>query len=267
MIFFKTYGMKIIAGRDFSDTYTTDAKESFILNETAVKKLGLKNPEDAVGLPILNCNGRNGNIIGVVADFNYESLRQKIVPIITYVAPEQANTLSIRIRPGNTQNTLEAIQNEWKKIEPSIPFEYEFFNSRLASLYRNEERMMQMFGYFSILAIFIACLGLFGLASYTAEQRTKEIGVRKALGASIPGIVIMLSKQFTRWVLLANLVAWPVAFYLMNKWLQSFAYRIDIGIWVFIISAILSFLIACITVSYQSIRAARVNPVNSLKYE
>ena len=265
--FFKTYGMKIIAGRNFSDSITTDERESFIINETAVKNLGLKNPGEAIGLPILECNGRNGSIIGVVADFNYESLRQKIVPIITYIAPEQANTISIRIKPGNPQKTVEQIRNEWQKFLPGLPMEYEFLNSRLAALYKNEERMMQMFEYFSILAILIACLGLFGLASYTTEQRTKEIGVRKALGASIPGIVVMLSKQFTKWVFLSNIIAWPIAFYFMNKWLQSFAYRIDIGIWIFIFSAIISFFIACITVVYQSIKAANVNPVKSLKYE
>jgi putative ABC transport system permease protein len=218
-------------------------------------------------MPILNCNGRSGSIIGVVADFNYESLKQKIVPIITYIDLRQVNTIALRIKQGSSKNAIKQIQEEWHNFLPSLPLEYEFLNARFNALYRNEERMMQMFEYFSILAIVIACLGLFGLSSYTTEQRTKEIGVRKTLGASIPGIVFMLSKQFTKWVLLSNIIAWPVAFYFMNKWLQSFAYRIDIGIGIFIFSAVISFFIACMTIVYQSVRAARTNPVNSLKYE
>jgi putative ABC transport system permease protein len=265
--FFRTYGMKIVAGRDFSTEYRTDSTEVLILNETAVKQLGLSSPVDAIGIPVTVPDRPPGKVVGVVADFNYESMHHKIVPMITYIAPGEANTLAIRLAPGNPKDAIGHIRAVWERAVPGSPFDPEFMNERLNALYRNEERMMDMFGYFSVLAIFIASLGLFGLASFTTEQRTKEIGVRKVLGASIPSIVMMLSKQFTKWVLIANVIAWPVAYYLMNMWLQNFAYRVSVGLWVFVLAGSVSLGIALLTVSYQSVKAARANPVESLKYE
>ncbi len=266
--FFKTYNIKIVAGRDFSREYPTDDLEAFILNETAIKRLGIENPEDAIGLRIgTSAPDRRGRIIGVAADFNYESMHNEIIPIITYIRLESMNTVSLRITGQNVQETIAYVQSIWSRFNPGFPISYTFLDERIMELYRNEARMMEMFGYFSLLAIFIACLGLFGLASFTTEQRTKEIGVRKVLGASISNIVTLLSKEYSKWVLVANIIAWPVAYFGMKIWLHNFAYRVAINIWTFLISAFLAFLIALITISYQAIKAAVSNPVNSMRYE
>jgi len=266
--FFKTYGMKIVAGRDFSVDYPTDKNEAFILNETAVRHLGLESPEDAVGLPMeTRAPNLSGRVIGVVADFNYESLHNEIVPMLTYIRLDQTNTVSLRIAAGNIQETISYIQEIWDRFHPGYPVTYTFLDDRLNALYRNEARMMEMFGYFSMLAIFIACLGLFGLASFTTEQRTKEIGVRKVLGATVSRIIILLSREFAKWVLVANIIAWPIAYFAMNTWLDNFAYRINIGWAAFLLTGILTSMIALLTVSYQSVKAALANPADSLRYE
>jgi len=266
--FFKTYSMKIVAGRDFSMDFPTDENEAFILNETAVRRLGLKSPEDAVGLPMeTRAPNLSGRVIGVVADFNYESLHHEIVPMLTYIRVGQTNTVSMRIAAGNIQETIAYVQGIWDRFHPGYPVSYTFLDDRLNALYRNEMRMMEMFGYFSMLAIFIACLGLFGLASFTTEQRTKEIGVRKVLGATVSKIIILLSREFAKWVLVANIIAWPIAYFVMNTWLDNFAYRINIGWTAFILTAMLTSMIALLTVSYQSVKAALANPADSLRYE
>jgi putative ABC transport system permease protein len=246
----------------------TDENEAFILNETAVRRLGLKSPEAAVGLPMeTRAPNRTGRVIGVVADFNYESMHNKIVPMITYIRLESANTVSMRIAAGNIQETINYVQGIWDRFHPGYPVSYTFLDDRLNALYRNEVRMMEMFGYFSMLAIFIACLGLFGLASFTTEQRTKEIGVRKVLGATVSKIIILLSREFAKWVLAANIIAWPIAYFVMDMWLDNFAYRINIGWTAFLLTAVLTSMIALLTVSYQSIKAAVANPADSLRYE
>ncbi len=266
--FFKTYGMNIIAGRDFSQEYPTDAQEAFILNETAVRQLGFKSPQDAVSAPIkVFAPDKQGRIIGVVRDFNYESMHRQIVPIVTYIAPNQANTLSLRIAPGSLKRVLEHVNSIFDQVNSGAQFKYDFLNDRLAALYRNEERMMDMFGWFSLLAIFIGCLGLIGLAAFSAEMRTKELGVRKVLGASATNIFLILSREFTKWVLAANFIAWPIAYYAMNRWLGNFAYRTTVGIAPFIVSMVLAFLIAFFTVSFQAAKAAVADPVRSLRYE
>jgi putative ABC transport system permease protein len=266
--FFKTYGMTIIAGRDFSFDIPTDAAEAFILNETAVKRLGFKSAEDAVGANFGTfAPNRTGRVIGVVRDFNYESLHRRIVPIVTYIAPNLANTLSIRIAPGSLDKVVRHVQSVFDQFNPAGPVKYEFLNERLAALYRNEERTMKMFFAFSLLAVAVGCLGLFGLAAYSAERRTKEIGVRKVLGASVPSIAGLLSREFTKWVIMANAIAWPIAYFGMRQWLQGFAYRVPIGVGPFVLSAALALAIALITVSYQAIRSAVSDPVESLRYE
>ena len=177
------------------------------------------------------------------------------------------NYLLVRTRAGSIPSTLAFLKETWQRTDPDRPFDYSFLDDRLDSLYRAEVKLRTIFSYFTGFAIFIACLGLFGLASFTAEQRTKEIGVRKVLGSSIVGVTLLLVKDFTKWVVLANIVAWPIAFYVLQKWLQNFAYRIDLRPWTFIISGILALLIALFTVSFQAIRAARANPVEALRYE
>jgi len=266
--FFKTYGIKIIAGRDFSHDHATDESEAFILNETAVRKLGWENPEDAIGAPMSSrAPNRDGKIIGVAQDFNYESLHNKIQAMLTYIRLGETNTIGIRLAPGNFQESISYIQKVCDEFHPGVPVSFTFMDERINRLYQNELRMMQIFGYFSLFAIIVACLGLFGLASFTAEQRTKEIGIRKVLGATAPNITLLLSKEFAKWVLLATVIAWPISYYAMEKWLQNFAYRIEIGLLIFPLTAILAFTIAILTVSYQAIRAALANPVEALRYE
>jgi putative ABC transport system permease protein len=266
--FFKTYGMEIIAGRDFSIDYPTDANKAFILNETAVRRLGLERPEDAVGMPMSTfAPFLNGNVIGVVKDFNYESMHHEVIPIITYIQPVQANTVSIRIVSGRIKEALRDAEVVWKRFNPEYPFQFDFLDDRIAEQYRNEERMMQMFGYFSLLAIFIACLGLFGLASFMAEKRTKEIGIRKVLGASLANIIVLLSREFTILVLIGNIIAWPVAYLAMHGWLNNFAYKTSIGWVVFLLAGVVTLLISLLTVSYQAIRAALTDPAVACRYE
>jgi putative ABC transport system permease protein len=266
--FFKTYGMTLVAGRDFSEDIPTDAAEAFILNETAVRRLGIKSPEAALGMSFGTfAPDRTGRVIGVVRDFNYESLHRAVVPIVTYIAPNQANTLSLRIAPGSLAKVVRHVQSVFDSINPAGPVKYDFLSERLAALYRSEERAMKMFFFFSLLAIGVGCLGLFGLASFSAERRTKEIGVRKVLGASAPAIAGLLSREFVRWVVVANVVAWPVAAFGMHRWLQGFAYRVPLGIAPFVLSAMLALVVALMTVSYQAVRSALSDPVKSLRYE
>ncbi|HUU05962.1 MAG TPA: ABC transporter permease [Patescibacteria group bacterium] len=265
--FFKTYDIPIVAGRDFSQAHPTDATAAFILNETAVHQLGWRHASEAIG-KTMSVSGRPpAQIIGVVADFNYESLHNKIPAIVTYIVPNQVNTVSVRIHPGNPQRAIDQLRTVWQRYNPGFPFRFYFLDEQLNSLYQNEKRMMDMFGTFSILAVIIACLGLFGLASFAAAKRTKEIGVRKVFGASIARIVGILVREFLWLVLIANLLAWPLAYFAMRSWLQGFAYRISLGISVFMLSGLLTLCIALCTVSYQAMRAARANPVDSLRYE
>ncbi len=269
--FIPTYGIKLAAGRNFSTNFPTDSTEAFILNETAVRKIGWKSPRDAVGKPF-GYGSRKGKIIGVVEDFHYESLHQPITPIVLLIYPSSFNQISVRIRPVRSKDiaaTLSFLEGVWQEYRPNFPFTYDFLDQRYQELYDNEHKLGQIFIIFSVLAVVIACLGLFGLASYTAEQRTKEIGVRKVLGASVSSVVLLLSKEFSKLVIFATLVAWPVAYYAMNEWLQDFAYRINMSsqFGTFILSTILALMIALITVSYQAVRAALTNPVNALRYE
>jgi putative ABC transport system permease protein len=266
--FFEVYGMTLVAGRNFSEEIPTDAAEAFILNETAVRRLGFKSPEAAVGAAFGTfAPNRTGHVIGVVRDFNYESMHRPIVPIVTYIAPNQANTLSLRIAPGSLDKVVRHVQSVFDSINPAGPVQYDFLTERLAALYRSEERAMRMFFLFSLLAIGVGCLGLFGLASFSAERRTKEIGIRKVLGASAPALAGLLSREFTKWVVVANVIAWPVAAFGMHRWLRSFAYRVPLGIAPFILSAGLALAVALATVSYQAVRAALTDPVRSLRYE
>ncbi len=265
--FFKTYGIPIVAGRDFSKDHPTDASAAFILNETAVRNLGWGRPDEAIGKTMSVPGRPPAQIIGVAADFNYESLHNKISAMVTYIVPDQVNTVSIRINPGNPQHAIDHIRSVWERYNPGFPFRFNFLDEQLNALYQNEKSMMDMLSTFSVLAIIIACLGLFGLASFAAAKRTKEIGVRKIFGASVSRIVGILVREFLWLVLIANLIAWPLAYIAMHRWLHGFAYRVSLNAHVFLMSGLLTIGIALITVSYQSVRAARANPVDSLRYE
>jgi putative ABC transport system permease protein len=266
--FIPTMGIELLAGRNFSSELKTDQTRSVIINETAAKRFGW---EDPVGKTIgdLSDDGAilKKPVIGVVKDFHIESLHREIGPLLITNNPEWLNTLSIRIAQANIPKTMGFLSERWMQHNPLRPFRYFFLDDSFDVQYRADERLSKIFSYFSILAIFIACLGLFGLASYTAEQRTKEIGIRKVLGATISGIVKLLTKEFSKWILVANIIAWPVAYFAMRKWLQGFAYRTSIEFYIFILSAVIALAIALMTVSYQALKAAKADPVKSLRYE
>ncbi len=267
--YLETMEIKLTAGRDFSREFSTDASAGFILNETAVKALGWDEP---LGKNITweegGPNGtKEGRIIGVIEDYHYQSLHKKIEPLVLHIQANRFSTIAVRIQMENISETLAFLEDTWRKFDPDGAFDYSFLDEDLTNKYESEIKLSKIFSYFSSLAIFIASLGLFGLASFTAEQRTKEVGIRKVLGATVANVVTLLSKDFVKLVLLANLIAWPIAWYVMNRWLQDFAYRIDIDWWVFALAGGLALVIALLTVSTQAVRAALANPVESLRYE
>ena len=265
--YIKTMGMQILKGRNFSRDFGTDSS-AVILNETAVALFGLK---DAPGKKIYNLHLETNkleamNVIGVVKNFHFASLRENIGPL-AFVLRENTSMASFKVAAASIPSVLKAAEAKWKSMAPGMPFSYQFMDEAFADMYRSEQRVGTIALVFSIIAIFIACLGLFGLASFIAEQRTKEIGIRKVLGASVNGIIQLLSKNFLKLVLIAFVISAPLAWWLMHRWLQDFAYRIHIGWWVFALSGVAAALIALFTVSFQAIRAAITNPVKSLKTE
>ncbi len=266
----KTLGMEIIKGRDFSKDFGSDST-AIILNETAVKVLGYDNP---IGKKIYtNFQTATSNdlvsytIIGVVKNFHYESLKQNIFPLGLRLNKFQAGLASFKVSSGSMQSLVKQVESKWKSMVPGMPFSYRFMNEAFDNMYRAEQRVGQVAITFSVLAIFIACLGLFGLITYMAEQRRKEIGIRKVLGASVSNIIGLLSKDFLKLVLIANLLAWPLAWWAMNKWLQDFTYRTSIGWWMFILAGILTVVIAAVTIGFQAFKAAMANPVKNLRTE
>jgi putative ABC transport system permease protein len=261
-----TLGMEIVEGRNFSKEFGTDMSNAVILNETAVKKIGWTNP---IGKQISELQEGlvTKTVIGVVKDFHVLSLQRALEPVLFEYRPSDFAYVSIRLNPEKISETLRFLEAKWKEFDPTGTFDYAFLDEEFNLQYRSEERLNRIFTQFTMIAIFIACLGLFGLASFTAEQRTKEIGIRKVLGASESGIVILLSREFTKWVGAAMILAWPIAYFVMSRWLQDFAYRTQISVWSFLFSAVASLLISLLTVGFQAIKAARANPVKSLRYE
>ena len=270
--FLPEYGIELIAGRNFHGYRATADAQACILNEAAVKLLGLATTEEALGQKLVVGPEENvDSIIGVIRDFHFQGLQTVIGPLVLeFAAPSQWSPLEMITLNVNTIDLREIIlfaERTWNKLFPGRPFEYFFLDKDFNRLYMTEEMRSRIFGVFALLGLFVACLGLLGLASFAAEQRTKEIGIRKVLGASISNIVFMLTKEFTRWVLIANIVACPIAYYAMNKWLQNFAYRISIGVLIFLSAGMIALFIALLTVSFQSIKAGLANPVESLRYE
>jgi putative ABC transport system permease protein len=264
--FVETFGMEMASGRSFSKEHSTDAN-AYLINEEAAKQLGWEDPlGKTIAMPTIERAA--GPVIGVLKDFHFRSMHEKIGPILLFVpTPDWYNVFTVRLRPENISETIEFLERKWSELDPVYPFTYNFFDERFAQLHAAEQRMGTLLGYVSVLAIAIACLGLFGLAAFAAEQRTKEIGVRKVLGASVANVATLLSQDFFKLVLLANLIAWPLAYLAMNRWLEDFAYRTNIGWEVFVLAGALAVLIAILTVSSQAIRAALANPVESLRYE
>ncbi|MGH7493576.1 MAG: ABC transporter permease [bacterium] len=264
----KMLGMEVVAGRNFSKNFPSDEHSAFLLNETAVKEFGWDDPIGKQFAWILpDSVVKSGTVIGVLKDFHIKPLHERIEPLVLFIRPGRLNYIYARVAPVDVPATLAIIEKHWQAVYPEYPFEYTFLDDDVNRLYQSEQQLAQIFGYFAGLAILIAGLGLFGLAAFTAEQRTREIGVRKVLGASVPGIVALLSKDFLKLALIAFAVASPIAYFAMNRWLQDFAYRIQIGIETFLLAGVLALMIAWLTVSYQSIKAALANPVEALRHE
>lgn len=270
--FLETMGMEIVSGRNFSRDMASDSS-TVLVNEAAVKALGWSNgdPEEALGKYIEMMHGKLGsrvkyNVIGVIKDFNYESLKSEIRPLAVFLF-RKAYYLTVRINSDNIPQTLSMLETKWKGMAAEAPFEYSFLDQSFEDLYQAEQKLGQIFTIFTTMAIFIACLGLIGLAAYTAEQRTKEIGIRKVMGASVPNLINMLNMEFIKLVVIALFISVPLAWYFMHNWLDSFVYKTEIGIWPFIFAAVLALVITVLTVGYQSFKAALANPVNSLKTE
>ena len=269
--------LKIIEGRNFNKEMDRAFWDGILINEAAIRKFGWKGNVLEMGISFGEDSEGNIlklNVLGVIKDFHVGSLHSLIQPIVVFLIPDDGDVfyqrhkqLFVRLKNENIFETVKHIRNEWSRIDPNNPIDYVFLDENIDKLYKAEEKLISLFSYFSFITVFIACLGLLGLASFTAEQRTKEIGIRKVLGASASNIIFLLSKEFTKWILIANLIAWPVAFYTMGKWLQNFAYRIHIGLGVFILSGVIAMLIAILTVIYQAVKAANSNPVEALKYE
>jgi putative ABC transport system permease protein len=265
--FLDVYGFEFVSGRNFSREFAGDTTGgAYIINETLARQLGWENP---VGKRIRLSHSNNiGIVVGVVKDFHHATMYNSMAPVTFFLNFEQnIKNISIKIHPGNVPETVAALGKIWSKHTNGNPFEYRFADDAYDSMYRSEIRLNTLFTYFALLAVFISCLGLFGLASFTAEQCTKEIGIRKVFGASVPDIFRLLSWKFTKWVILANVIALPIGYYTMTRWLQNFAFRIDPGIVIFVIAAFIAFLIAFGTISFQTIKAARANPVESLRNE
>jgi putative ABC transport system permease protein len=267
--FVQSLGLKIIAGRNFSPQFPTDSLEAVLINRSAAINLGYKTPEEAIGHWIKNTSrdSLRRSIVGVVEDFHYASLKEHIEPIIISTSQDW-RTAVIRLKPGNNlQGTIKNIGKAYATVAPGYPFEYNFLDEEFNKHYKDDIKQGSILSIFSAIAIFIACLGLFGLASYTAIKRTKEIGVRKVLGSSVQNIVVLLSKDLLKPVLLGTCIAVPVGYYIMNKWLEGFAYRIVMQWWMFAVAAFTAILIALTTVSFQAIKAALANPTRSLRTE
>ena len=260
--YLKTFNLEMSEGRFFSKEYASD-RNNFVLNESAIKAMNMQSP---IG-KMFNMRGKEGQIVGIVKDFHYQSLHHKIEPLILHIEPWWYRFIIVKLRSENFFETIEFVKETHSKFNPYYRFEYSFFDEHIEQFYRAEKVLSKVFHYFSSLAILIACLGILGLAVYAAESRRKEIGIRKVLGASVPGIVILLSKGYTKWILAANLISWPIAYYAMHKWLRSFAYRVNLEIKIFILSGLAAVCIALLNVGYQAIKAATANPVDSLRYE
>jgi putative ABC transport system permease protein len=258
--------MKLAAGRIFSKTFGTDTARSFLINEVAAKSLGFATPAEAVGRKLKQW-GRTGEIIGVLRDFHFQSLQEAVKPLSVSNDPDFTKVLTLKIGSKNIPETIAAIQKKWKSLVPERPFNYTFVDEAFNAQYAAQVNFGNLFMYFAVLAILISCMGLFGLASYSTIQRTREIGIRKVFGASVTRIVNMLSSEFLKLVILSLLIACPLAWLIMNKWLQDFAYRIAISWWIFALAGAIAIAIAFATVAFQAVKAALANPVKSLRSE
>jgi putative ABC transport system permease protein len=264
--FVKTYKLKLIAGRDLSETFSTDKNAGFLINETGVKQMGWKSSEEAIGKSI-NMEGKAGRIVGVLKDFHNQSLQNPIEGMLLHIDLPHLTQVSVKISAKNISGTLSHIGAEWDKYFPEKGFDYEFLDQSIAGAYEREQRLSKLIGYFAALAILISCLGLYGLVSIVTQHRIKEIGIRKVLGATVTNIVQLLSRDFVILVTVSLIIASPIAWYALNKWLANFAFKTEISWWVFALAGSLVIVVTLVTVSLQSVKAALLNPVKSLRSE
>jgi putative ABC transport system permease protein len=267
--FLEALSLELKEGRDFAPEFPADTLDAIILNETAARQLGV--PDPVLGQQIVWSEQEDttyyAKVIGVVKDFHYAALREEIKPFAFVITPSRTWLFALKMSGQKLRQTLAQVESTWASLVPGRPFDFYFLDESIDKLYRSEQNFRAIFSTMTLLSLIIACLGLFGLAAFTAEQRTKEIGIRKVLGASVSGLIGLLSQDFVKLVLMASLIAWPLAWYAMKKWLQGFAYRVDMGWWIFALASIIALLIALLTVSYQAFKAALANPVEALRYE
>ena len=265
--FLKTFQVQLAEGRNFSKAFPTDPKEAFIVNEKAVQAFGWKTSREAIGKKLDWGLGKKGKVIGVAKDFNFRSLHEGVAPLIIHIQPDWYRFVALKVKPGNMQQTLAQVERAWNTVTTDSPFSYSFLNDDFANMYKEEQHMQSVLSAFTLLSVFVACLGLFGLAAFSIKQRMREIAVRKVLGASVTGITRLLSKDILQLVLISSLIAIPVTWWGVHVWLQDFAYKTKISWWVFPVAGMLAIVIALLTVSFQAIRAATANPVKSLRTE
>jgi putative ABC transport system permease protein len=264
--FLNQYQIRIIAGRPFSNKITSDFKNAMIINEAALKSLGYKDPNDVIGKRFSQ-RGNSGTIIGVIKDFHFHSFTEEVQPLTLMISPGFFTFLTLNISSQNLQATMNKLENKWKELAPGMPMIYFFADDAYDAQYKSEVQFGRLFMSFAIIAIILSCLGLLGLSAFSTVQRTKEIGIRKVLGSSILSIIKLLTKDFLILIFIAFAISVPVAWLGMNKWLQEFAYRINIGWWIFVVAGLSAIIIALATVSVQAIKAAIANPVESLRSE
>jgi ABC-type antimicrobial peptide transport system permease subunit len=263
--YFKTFDLQFVAGRPY---YPSDTVREIVVNQTLLKKLGVTDPRQAIGKEINFWDGRKiGHIVGVIRDFNSYSLRDAMAPVLMSPWKDVYQTINIKIQPGKEKQVLSSVEQLWNKAFPNNIYEYTFLDKTIESFYKQENQLSQLYKIFASIAIFISCLGLYGLVSFMAVQRTKEVGIRKVLGASAGRIILLFSKEFTLLIGIAFIIATPIAYYFMHKWLQNFSYRIQLGMGIFLAAILFSIIIAWITVGYRAMRAALANPVKSLRTE
>ena len=265
--FIDFFDVELMEGRNFSRDFSTDTSQAWILNEAAVKAIGWDNPiGKQFGWRRLNPDGR---VIGVVKDFHNTTLHLKVEPMALHLvkSDRMQSLYAVKIGSENVQESIKLLESIHDRYSPDYPFRYWFLDERIDRMYRSEQKLGQIFGIFTGIALFISCLGILGLSSFMVEQRTKEVGIRKVLGASVPGVVTLLSRDFVKRILMANLVAYPIAYYAMFRWLRNFAYRVDLNLWMFLFSGLAALIVALTTVSYQTFKAASTNPVECLRYE
>lgn len=266
--FISEYGIEIVAGRGFQKDMSTDVQGAFMINEAAVRAFGWSDPDQALGKRLVTgFGGRVSPIIGVVKDYHYRGLQVQVEPLVMENNPDVFRNITLTLNTQNLSESLAFVESTWQELFPENPFENFFLDTDFEKQYRSDERIGRIFGVFTSLGLFIACLGLLGLAAFAAEQRTKEIGIRKVMGSSVAGIFLLFAKDFIKWVVAANFIAWPVAYLAADKWLGSFAYKTSLHVWVFILAAVAVLAISLFAVSFQSIKAALADPVRSLRYE